>query len=255
MRQFLLSVLLLLIAAPASAQVTLEQAVAQLGSHDPAEVRGAIESFGLIGSAEAVGPLSDRIRAGLPPDLLLVAIDTLTVLGHREAGPVLFELLSHRRADVRLLAVQGIAACAPPGADRALVTALDDSSSEVRALAATTLGELGSASSIEPLFLALDHHILEAGASLARLVDAAGAARLAAYVGREPFSALRPILFTLITRANLVARTRLAIVAQLGELATAEVRSLLDEVATNGGLPERDAVRRAAAETALRIAE
>lgn len=216
-------------------------------------MRAGIEAFGLIGTAEAVAPLSDRIRAGLPPELLLVAIDTLTVLGQPEAGPILFELLSHRRAAVRLLAVQAIAACRPPGAERALVTALSDSSAEVRALSASTLGELGSAASVDPLFLALDHHVLEAGASLARLVDGAGAARLAGYVGREPLATLRPWLFTVLTRRELDARARLAIVAQLGELATPEARSLLEEVATNGGLSERDQVRRAAAETATRI--
>jgi len=250
-----LAFLLLLsaLASPARAQ-TLEEAVAQLASPDPAVVREGIESFGLIGSAEAVAPLAERIREGLPPDLLRVALDTLTVLGQPEAGPVFFDMLSHRRPDVRLLAVQGIAACSPRGADRALATALSDSSAEVRALAATTLGELGSAASIDPLFLALDHHILEAAPALARLVDAAGATRLAGYVGREPFSALRPALLTLLSRGNLASRTRVEIVARLAELATAEVRGLLEDLVRSGGLPERDPVRRAADDAATRIA-
>jgi HEAT repeat protein len=237
-----------------AAQLTLDQAIEQLRSTDPTEVRTAIESFGLLGSPAAIGPLSERIRAGLPPELLGVAVDTLTVLGRREAGPVLFELLSHRRPEIRLLAVQAIEACTPPGADRALITSLSDSNPEVRALAATTLGEMEARSAVEPLFLALDHHIIEAGVALAHIVDAAGSARLLTYVGREPFATLRPILSTLMTRANLPARARLDVVARIGELATSEARALLEEVDASD-LPARDPVRRAAAEAAGRIAE
>lgn len=255
MRHIILVAFLLSLPSAASAQLTLEQAVAQLESHDRSEIQGAIEAFGLIGSAAAIAPLSARIRAGLPPELLSVAVDTLTVLGHRDAGPVLFELLSHRRPEIRLLAVQGISACAPPGADRALISSLSDGSAEVRALAATTLGELNARSAIEPLFLAFDHHVVEAGVALSGLVDQEGARRLLSYVGREPFATLRPILLRLMTRTDLPSRARLDIVARLGELATAEVRTLLEEVSTHEALPARDAVRRAAAEAAARIAE
>ena len=57
-----------------------------------------------------------RIRQGLPPDLLDQAITTLMALSQPNAGPVLFELTAHRRADVRLHAVEAIAATNPPGA-------------------------------------------------------------------------------------------------------------------------------------------
>jgi HEAT repeat protein len=253
---FALSLLLpsLLLPAAASAQLTLEQAIAQLDSSDRGEVQAAIESFGLLGSPAAIRPLATRIRAGLPPDLLSVAVDTLTVLGHRDAGPILFELLSHRRPEIRLLAVQGIQACTPPGADRALVTALSDASPEVRALAATTLGELDARSAVDSLFLAFEHHVTEAGPALARLVDQEGARRLLGYLGSEPFANLRPILFALLTRTDLPSRARLDIVARVSELATAEVRALLEEVVRDGELPTRDPVRRAAEDAAGRIA-
>lgn len=257
MRHFILALSLLSsVALPsgAAAQLTLEQAIAQLDSSDRDQVQAAIESFGLLGSPAAIRPLATRIRAGLPPDLLSVAVDTLTVLGHRDAGPILFELSSHRRPEIRLLAVQGIQACNPPGADRALVAALSDASPEVRALAATTLGELNARSAVESLFLAFEHHVAEAGPALARLVDQEGARRLLGYLGTEPFATLRPILFSLLTRTDLPSRVRLDIIARVSELATAEVRALLEEVVSDGELSTRDPVRRAAEDAAGRIA-
>ena len=56
------------VAGDARAQdLTIEQAIEQLDSRNPAEVEAAIQSFGLSGSPRAVEPLSARIRRGLPP--------------------------------------------------------------------------------------------------------------------------------------------------------------------------------------------
>jgi len=138
---------LLALAAPAEAQRArrgndaLATAVQHLEATDPAEVRGAIEALGILGDARAAEPIAARIRRGLPPELLDAAIDALTVLGRPEAGPVLFELASHRRPAVRLKAVLAIAATRPRGADRALTAALADSDPAVRGAAASGLAE------------------------------------------------------------------------------------------------------------------
>lgn len=241
-----------LAAAPAAAQeLTLEQATALLDSGSPDEVRSGIEAMGLLGSPGAVAPLSARIRRGLPPELLLVAVDTLGILGRNEAGPILFELLQHRRPEVRLRTVQAIATCRPDGADRALVVALSDSTAPVRTAAAQTLGELHAVSALDSLFLAYDHGVLEAGPAIAEVARAEDVARVVAYVGHHPFGTLRPMLLTLMQRADLPARARLAVVSAVSELATAEARALLEEAAND--LPARDPVRRAAEDAAARI--
>ncbi|MBX7194483.1 MAG: HEAT repeat domain-containing protein [Sandaracinaceae bacterium] len=241
-----------LVSSTASAQeLTLEQASALLDSSSPDEVRMGIESMGLLGSPGAVAPLTARIRRGLPPELLLTAIDTLGILGRNEAGPILFELVTHRRPEVRLRAVQAIATCRPRGADTALVTALSDSSPAVRSAAAQTLGELRASGALESLFLAFDHEVLEAGPAIAAVARGEDVPRILAYVGHHPFTTLRPMLLTLMTRADLPAARRLEAVARVSELATPEARALLEEVVN--ALAANDPVRRSATDAMNRI--
>lgn len=239
----------------ASAQLTPAQLVEALASSSDAEVQAAIEAVGLSGSASAVGPLADRIRRGLSPELLGMAVDTLTVLGHPEAGPVLVELLSHRRADIRTRAAQALAVCHPPGVEAALTAALSDTSASVRAAAAIALSEIGGTGALDALFRAFEHQVAEAGMAIARLGDAAAAQRVLGYIGHEPFSTLRPMLLAMLERTELAQRARLDIVARVGELATAEARGLLEELVSSGGLPTTDPVYRAANEAAARISE
>ncbi len=262
MRSWLLSSLVVLAAcslgsvlspARVSAQLSLPQALELLDASSADEVRMGIESLGLLGNPAAVEPLAARIRRGLPPDLLAPAVDTLGILGRNEAGPILYELLTHRRPEIRLRAVQAIATCRPRGADRALVATLSDSSREVREAAAAALSELHATSALDSLFLAFDHDVAAAGPAIATLARPEDVPRVLAYLGRVPFATLRPMLGTLIGRADLPQPRRLEVVARVGELATPDARALLDEASR--ALPANDPVRRAAIDTMSRIAE
>lgn len=229
----------------------LDEATRLLSSTSHDDIETAIGALGLLGDRRAVAPLSERIRAGLPPDLLLTAIDTLTVLGQADAGPVLFELVAHRRPGVRLRVVQAIAACRPRGADRALVSALGDSSPAVRAAAATALGELGATSAIDSLFLAFEREVPEAGVALGRIARADDVPRILEHLGSVPFTLMRQVLSELLVRRDLAERARLDVIARLGELATAEVRTFLEELMSSLS----GAVARAAQDTITRIAQ
>jgi HEAT repeat protein len=245
--------LLALTAAPAAAQLSFDEAVVAIDTSDPAQIQSAIESFGLAGEARAVAPLMARARRGLPPALLEQVLDTLAVLGQPDAGPLLFEMLSHRRPSVRLRAVQAIATCHPRGADRALMSSLSDSSADVRATAATTLGDLGATAALDSLFLAFDRSVPEAGMAIAHIARPEDMTRVLALVEHVPFSQMGPILAEMLTRTNLAERSRIEIVARLGELASAEARTLLETFAQSR--PARDPVRRAAEAAAARIAQ
>ena len=211
------------------------------------------QALGISGEARGVPILVARIRRGLPPDLLEAALDTLAVLGRAEAGPVLIELLSHRRASIRLRAVQAIGTCHPAGADHALASALSDSAPEVRAAAATALGDVGGTAAMDQLFLAFDHGIPEAGMAIARLARAEDVTRVLGLLGHVPFTQMGPMLADMLGRSTIPERSRLAIVAGLGEQASAQARELLEQYVH--AHPGRSAVTRAAEAAAARIAQ
>ena len=251
-------VLVLALAAPtrASAQeLDFDAAVALLSSGTEDEVRMGIETLGVLGNAAAVGPLSTRIRRGLPPALLEAAVDTLGLLGRAEAGPVLFELTAHRRPEIRLRAVQAIATCTPRGADRALISSLSDSSPAVRSAAASALGDLRAVSAMESLFLAFDHDVIEAGITIARIARPEDVRRLLGYLEQRPFAHLRAPIMQLLSRADLPQRVRLDVIARLGELATGEVRTMMEEFLQAYQAPPNDPIRRAAEDVMTRIAQ
>jgi len=229
-----------------------------LQSNDPAQIRSGIEAMGLIGNRRVIDPLAARIRAGLPTELLGAAVDTLMVLSRPEAGPILFELTTHRRPEIRLKAVQAIVASEPRGADRALITALSDMDPRVRAAAALGLGERGATSAVDPLFHALDRHVTEASTAIGQIANPAQIDRLLEYLGRLRFDALTPALSEVLARDDVPRAKKLDVIAKLSELATPEVKQFLQDYVASLPEPRRgrpDPVREAAEDAILRIAD
>lgn len=236
-------------------QAQLNAAQKLLVSGDRAEVEQGIQSLGLLGVEAAVPSLVARIELGLPRDLLETAIVTLMALGQQSAGPALFELAHYRRAEIRLRAIEAIAAVRPSGGEAALVAALSDSESSVRSAASTGLGEIGTASSIETLFRALDHGNLEAAVAIGKLVPAREVRRLFTYLGKVPFRSLSPAFAEALKRKDVSESDKLAIVARLEEVGTGEVKAFFGDLMTNteGALPP--AVSKAALRAMQEIAE
>jgi HEAT repeat protein len=153
---------------------SLRPAVEGLASSDLAQVRGGIEALGVSGEPAAVAPLAHRIRQGLPAELLDAALDALIALARPSAGPVLVELLRHRRAVVRRKVVAAIMACRPPDGGEALGQALDDSDPQVRSAAALGIGQLRTGAPIDQLFLAFERGVLEAATAIGQIANAEG---------------------------------------------------------------------------------
>lgn len=221
-----------MLAAPAFAQSVSETEAARLlQSPKPEEVQQGIEAMGLSGSKKAVELLSDRIRQGLPAALLKEAVNTLGVLGEARAGDLLTELLRHRRAEIRVAAIEAMVSCKPPKADRAVAERLSDLDPRVRAAAAAALGDLGVRSHVELLFRALDRGILEAAGAIGQLGSRTDVEKLVGYLQRLPFGALMPGIREVLVRDDLPADFKVLLVQRLGELGSAEVaRFLNDEV-------------------------
>ncbi len=253
---FLVLCTLLVLGGSAQAQKgpSLDEIHKQIDSADPDTVQAGIEQAGLLGNPKVVPWLVTRIRRGLTPSLLDGALDTLTVLGQPSAGPVLFELLSHRRAEVRRKAVSAVVMCKPSGGESALTTALSDEDAEVRKLAAEGLGTIGARGSVRTLFLALDRGVTESALSIGQLANAEQVQTLMGYLGRAPFDTMSPALLLVLGRADVPTATKLNVVTRLEELATPEVKTFLRTFADAGGAPANQSVRQAAIAAAERIA-
>ena len=234
----------------------IESAKQLMAAKDRGSVEAGIQSLGLLGTPDAVEPLAERIRKGLPPELLETAIVTLTALGQPGAGPVLYELTAHRRPEVRLRAVEAIAATNPPGAERGLLSALSDSDSRVRSAAAVGLGDIhASSAAIEKLFLALDRGNMEASGAIGKIVAPGEAQRLTGYLGQVPFRSLGPALAQVLQRKDVSEGAKIEIVVRLEEVGTPEVKGYLGDLIAAGGESYPPNVSRAMLRAMQEIAE
>ena len=208
----------------------VEQAKTLMSSGERDSIETGIQSLGLLGTADAVPPLVDRIRQGLPPELLDTAIVTLMALGQPTAAPVLFDLTAHRRPEVRLRAIEAIVSLAPKGAEEVLRKALSDQNPQVRSAAALGLGEIKAVGSVEILFKALDHGNFEASAAIGKLVKNDQIPRMLDYLGKTPLQSLGPALGEVLQRKDIGEKDKLAIVSRLQDVGTPEVKNYLGDL-------------------------
>ena len=239
----------------AAAQVSLKKAAAMLESSDRETVANGIQSLGMLGKPAAVRPMLRRIQRGLPPDLLELSIMTLTALGQKSAGPVLFELVMHRRPLIRTRAVEAIATVNPPGAESALVAALSDSDAQVRAAAAIGLGEVGTKGSLDTLFHALDRGVMQCATTIGKIVPADQVDQLLRYLVRIPFRFLSPAFDQVLTREDVSEKAKLKVIAGLGDLATTEIKGYLVDYLSSAGETAPPAIIRAVRSTVQLIAD
>lgn len=235
--------------------LTLEEIAVMLSSNNPDEVVMAIESSALLRDPSAAALLLERVRAGLPPDMLEAALDALAVLNSPASRDVFIQMSRHRRESVRVRSVRALGSQRSPESEAALVVALGDAASSVRENAAEALGKTANTSSLGPLFLAFDRGVLNAGRSIAKLIPDDQVGRLTGLLGRVPFSSLTFVFDLLLSRRDLPEDTKLALVAQIAELGTSDARGYFEALRTK--LPE-DAtarLRKAIDDAASRIAQ
>ncbi|MCB9658883.1 MAG: HEAT repeat domain-containing protein [Sandaracinaceae bacterium] len=243
-------------AATAAPSIT-DETRGKLASSDPAQLEEALMELVVVGTPEVSDLIAERLRRGLPRASVVHVVETLGVLGHRNAGPALIEVaLVHRHADVRAAAVRAVQSCRPPDAAVAVRARLSDPAASVRAAAAVALGGLGDHDAVEALFQVLDRNLYEAAPSLASLVRESEIGQLTAYVGRLPFDVMSPALTELLARDDISERRKLDLIAQLQELGTSEVKVFLEDLADSIPAQGRDArVRQAAMDAAMRIVD
>jgi HEAT repeat protein len=208
----------------------VSDATAMLRSTEHDEIETGIQTLGLLGTPAAVQPIMDRVRAGLPPDLLETSIVTLMALGQPQAAPLYFELLDYRRPEIRLRAIEAIVALKPSGSEPALQKALADGDTKVRSAAALALGELRATGSVELLFQALDRGTFEAAQAIGQAVHSEQMPRVLSYLGSIPFRSLAAAFTEILQRKDISERDKLSIVSRLQEVGTREVKEYFGEL-------------------------
>ncbi len=205
----------------------LQQAERLLDAPDPDKVRAGLEQLGLIGKPAVVRPISERLRQGLNPPLMLLAIETLMATKSPRAGPILIELCSHRRAAIRAAAVGALGELRVRTAREVLREALDDSEPAVRAAAAgalTRMRDRGTLKTLYALFERGEKPALEAIAALATPVEIK---RLLGYLEDRPLSALEPAFIALFERKSFPRPGKMSLIAGLTENGSPDAEQFL----------------------------
>lgn len=229
------------------------QAIAWLDASSAEEVQLGIETLGLSPSARAAAALVQRARRGLPPELLLMTVQTLGAMQQRESIPYLVELARHRSPQVRSKALEALTAMRGNEAVEALRRGLDDAAPEVRLTAVHGIGELADRGSLPILLRAFDRGVFEASDVIGQIGGPEEVRFLIGQLGHVPLPSILGGLGEAIRRADLPQRLRLDLVARLTELATTEVRSFFESIAPDLPGPNNDPVRRAVGDAIVRI--
>jgi hypothetical protein len=211
-------------------------AIKRLRSGDAAQVKSALDDVRT--SAKAGAPaapvIAELLQQGLPHALTQAAIDTLGDTESEAGSEALSWYAHHRNAALRRSAVQALARTRGAVAVRTLRTSLSDPDPEVRGLAATALGGMKAKDAVGDLFLALEHRVAEAAASIGQLCAGAECERLAGKLGSVAFDVVTSGLDQVLFRpaADVSDDLKVKIVGRVRELGTGEANRFLRDVQT-----------------------
>jgi HEAT repeat protein len=216
------------------AKIDVAPAVQKLKSGDEGQIRAALDDLrlGATAAAAAAPAVAEVLTKGLSEPLTQQAIDTLGDLESPEGSPALALYATHRTVAIRRSAVKALTRTKGPAAGAALKRALGDADAQVRGNAASALGALKAKDAVPDLFVALDHKVNEAAASIGQLCNAEQCDQLASKLGKLPFDVvtggLDPILFRPV--ADVSEDTKIKVLGRLRELGTAEANRYLKDV-------------------------
>ena len=219
--------------APAKA-ADVGSALQQLKANDEAQIRAGLDELRQAGTgaSSAAPQVAELLSNGLSEPLTLAAIETLGELESAEGSPVLAQYATHRTLSIRRAAVKALTRTKGAPAAPALRRARGDADAMVRNYAAAGLGALKAKDAIDDLFLALDHKVNEAAASIGQLCNAEQCDRLARKLGKLPFDIVTTGLDQILFRpsSEVSDDTKIKTVGRLVELGTAEANRFLKDV-------------------------
>jgi HEAT repeat protein len=157
----------------------------RLKSSDGEEVEKALTEAKAAGKgALPVAPaVEDLLRRGTSPAIATLALGVLAEIGGPGSAPSIQPYLHHRSPEIRKKALGTLVKTGGPTAIGSLREALSDSDAGVRGIAASGLGTLKGREAMADLFLALDHQVTEAAASIGQLCTAEECDKFSAKTG------------------------------------------------------------------------
>jgi HEAT repeat protein len=232
-------------AAKPAAKIDTTAAITKLKSGDEGQIRQALDDLRVAGpaGAGAATEVSNLLNHGVNEVLTTQAIDTLGDLESAEGTPVLAQYASHRNVALRRAAVKAIVRTKGAAAAPALKKALGDQDAQVRGVAASGLGALKAKDAVPELFVALDHKIPEAAASIGQLCNPEQCEQLAAKIGKLPFDVVTGGLEQVLARptTDMPDDAKIKIIGRIREMGTGEANRFLKDVQTR--LPKETSPR------------
>lgn len=220
--------------APRAAAADVQPIVAKLKSGEPSAVKEALDDARMAGpgAASAAPAIVESLSRGLSLELTQAAVETLGDIEAEAGSAVLAQYANHRNAKIRRAAVKGLTRTKGSSAATALKRALHDPDAVVRGTAASGLGALKAKDAVGELFVALDHRVNEAAASIGQLCAPAQCEQLAGKLGKLPFDVVTGGLDQVLFRptAEVSDDAKIKIIGRLRELGTIETNKFLRDV-------------------------
>lgn len=215
-------------------QVDLKPAIAKIQSNDEAQIQSGLAAVRILRAAGATAApaIADALRKGLTLGLTKAALETMGDTEAETGSAVEAVYASHRNLGIRRTAVKALARTMGPIASTTLQKALSDEDPVVRGSAASGLGSVQAKDAVPDLFVALEHRVYEAAASIGQLCNADDCDKLTAQLGKLPFDVvtggLDHILFRQPTDVSDDAKVN--IIGKLRDLGTLEANKFLSDV-------------------------
>ncbi len=216
--------------------VDAEHIKAELESGDEARMIAALTSVAKAReSAKAAAPYVEALlRRGASSKVLVEALKAAGEMKQPSSSAAVAPYVRHRDKTLCRGAARALVKTGGPDAIAALRHALHSPDAAVRGIAASGLGTLGARDALPDLFIALDHRVGEAAASVGLLCEPEECEKFATRLGKQPFDVMTSGFDQILFRPpdKMSDDEKIRIVGRLRELGTAESGKYLADVAS-----------------------
>lgn len=208
-----------------------EELLSKLNSNDKERIKEALTLIANNMDRSMTPHIIALLNKGMPDEITEKCLELLGALGDPLALSTLISYTNHRRAEVRIIALQSLGSIKSASHRLDIVTAFEnglrDSNPEVRETAAQLIGETGIKEAIPVLFQAYINGVNEAAISIGKLGNREDSLRLAAYLGQRELDILLVAIGEFLKRDDFPEEGKRDLLDKLLEIAGPQVREFL----------------------------